>query len=404
MNYNELEGIFRGGSKDIPLNFVPRDSKACAGAMRALQEHLKELESENNELKDKIAVFENRSANDREKWQIRIMEEVQQGKDKENLLQNRLKERDEEINKWIEKFTNIEEQFKIKEGQCRHIENEIKRNREQSSVDIENLNLQIELLQKRLNEQKSEGKNSHLIIEKTEREKLLIEEELKQEKRVNQSLQSEVNFLRENSENQRISLQKNFESLEIELNKQNSEYCQKIKELEIKNKSLRDMNNNKQKQIEYLKKENSDLNKGKKTSNDQKIEALKNKTIDIPKKAPSKSLSNISNLLKTGVRNNNSPSIINKGIHKKEKSLVEAKEIQENEEDLRKNIQVCEKDLEKLHQMYKSLLNLSYNESEDLSTVRKDMTKIADEIDKKSDELYELKKRQQQYLRSKLIL
>ena len=99
MNYNELEGIFRGGSKDIPLNFVPRDSKACAGAMRALQEHLKELESENNELKDKIAVFENRSANDREKWQIRIMEEVQQGKDKENLLQNRLKERDEEINK-----------------------------------------------------------------------------------------------------------------------------------------------------------------------------------------------------------------------------------------------------------------------------------------------------------------
>ena len=52
----------------------------------------------------------------------------------------------------------------------------------------------------------------------------------------------------------------------------------------------------------------------------------------------------------------------------------------------------------------KSLLNLSYNESEDLSTVRKDMTKIADEIDKKSDELYELKKRQQQYLRSKLIL
>ena len=210
--------------------------------------------------------------------------------------------------------------------------------------------------------------------------------------------------MRENSENQRISLQKNFESLEIELNKQNSEYCQKIKELEIKNKSLRDMNKNKQKQIEYLKKENSDLNKGKKTSNDQKIEALKNKTIDIPKKAPSKSLSNISNLLKTGVRNNNSPSIINKGIHKKEKSLVEAKEIQENEEDLRKNIQVCEKDLEKLHQMYKSLLNLSYNESEDLSTVRKDMTKIADEIDKKSDELYELKKRQQQYLRSKLIL
>ena len=396
MSFDDLDSGYRGYSKDPIFNFIPKDSKACAGAMRALQDRLKGIESENIELKDKLIVLESRATNDREKWQIRMMEEVQLSKDKENLLQNRLQERDEEIKKQMQKISNMEEQLKIKETQCRHIENEIKRNHEQYSVDVESLNLQIELLQKNLHERKFEGKNSYAAVERIEREKILIEEELKQEKRINQSLQSEVNYLRENSENQRVSLQKNFENLEAELNKQNSEYYQKIKELEIKNKSMRDLNNNQQKQIEHLKKEISELIKGRKISEDQKIEILKNKGLEIPKKLPSKSLS------KPTLRSK-SPST-NKGTHKKEKSLVEPKEAQENEESLRKVIVSCEKDLEKLNQRYKSLLTLSYKESGDLSTVRKDMSKVTDEIDKKSEELYDFKKRQQHYLRAKLIL
>lgn len=396
MDINEIEGMFRGYSKEPSLSFTPKDSKACAGAMRALQERLKSIENDNSELRDKLLVLESRSTNDREKWQIRMMEEIQLSKDKENLLQNRLIERDEEIHKMSQKLSHMEEQLKIKDTQCRYAENEAKRNIEQSTVDCESLQLQIDLLQKQLNERKNQGKNTTTVIEKIEREKNLIEEELKQEKRINQSLQSEVNFLRENSEHQRVSMQKNFENLEVELNKQNSEYFQKIKELEIKNKSLRDLTANQSRQVEHLKKEIAELMKAKKNSDEQKIEILKNRGVEIQKKVPGKSMSK-------PVLRSKSPSM-QKPQHKKEKSMPELKETLESEEDLRKKIVVHEKDLEKLNQRYKSLLNLSYKESGDLSAVRKDMGKLADEIDQKSEELYDLKKKQQVFLRAKLVL
>ena len=86
-----------------------------------------------------------------------MMEEVQLFKDKEILLSNRLQEREDEIFKLASKLSHIEEQLKIKETQCRHSENEIKRNSEQYFIDVESFNLQIELLQKNLNEKKTAG-------------------------------------------------------------------------------------------------------------------------------------------------------------------------------------------------------------------------------------------------------
>ena len=61
-------------------------------------------------------------------------------------------------------------------------------------------------------------------------------------------------------------------------------------------------------------------------------------------------------------------------------------------------IEESEKNLDKLNQRYKTLLGLSYKDTSDLATVRKDMAKIADEIDLKSEELYDLKKKQQEFL------
>ncbi|OMJ75826.1 hypothetical protein SteCoe_24967 [Stentor coeruleus] len=396
MSFDDLEAGFKNFSGSS-YNYTPKDSRACAGAMRALQERLKQLENENAELKDKIVVIEGRVNNDREKWQIRMMEEFETSKQKEELLTKRLKERDEEIIKLQNRVGQMEEHVRIKETQCRYAENEVKRNTEQYRIDIESLNLQVELLQKTLNEKQAEGKSSSLNNDKLERDKTLLEEELKQEKRINQGLQSEVKFLRENSENQRMSMQKNFETMEQELTKQNIEYSQKVKELEIKTKSFKDLNNNQTKQIEHLKKEISELLKSKKQAEERKFESVKNKTIEPLKKIPAKSQSK-------PTISSKSPSIPSKTIHKKEKSLPEVKELIETEDDIRKQIINYENEVEKLNQRYKSLLNLSYKDSEDLSTVRKDITKVAEDIDKKSEELYDLKKRQQQFLRAKLAI
>ncbi|OMJ69622.1 hypothetical protein SteCoe_32601 [Stentor coeruleus] len=390
---------FESGQKNLSglnLSFTPKDSRACAGAMRALQDKLKQTEQENIELKDKIIVIEGRMNNDREKWQIRLIEEIEQAKAKEETLQKKLQKRENHIQNLEDKLKNIEEHIQIKENQCKYSESETKRSLEQYNLDIESLNIQIELLQKSLNDKQAETKNLYQSFEKHDREKALLEEELKQEKRINQSLQAEVDYLRENSEHHRLSLQKNFETIEQELTKQNTDFQQKIKELEIKNKSLRDMNNNQTKQIDHLKKEIAEFVKTKKQSDEQKIDDIKSKTLEANKRVSGKT--------QTKPIRCKSPNKNNSVNIKKQKSECELKESVETEDDVRKQVFKCENELEKLNQVYKSLLCLSCKENEDLATVRKDMSKIADEIDKKSEELYEFKKKQQQFLRAKLII
>lgn len=390
---------FESGQKNISglsLNFTPKDSRACAGAMRALQDKLKQIEVENSELKDKIIVIEGRMNNDREKWQIRLMEEIELAKEKEENLLKKIDEREDHIENLQSKLDNIEEHIKIKENQCKYSESESKRTLEQYNLDIESLNIQIELLQKSLNDKQAENKNLCQSFDKQNREKALLEEELKQEKRVNQSLQAEVNYLRENSEHNRLSLQKNFETIEQELTRQNTEFQQKIKELEIKNKSLREMNSNQTKQIDHLKKEIADFVKTKKQSDEQKVDNIKSKTIETVKRVSGKT--------QTKPIRDKSPNKTNCLTMKKQKSECDLKETPETEDDIRKQVFKCENELERLNQVYKSLLSLSYKDNEDLTAVRKDMTRIADEIDKKSEELYEFKKKQQQLLRAKLII
>jgi chromosome segregation ATPase len=389
MNFEDLENL-RSPSVGT-YNFTPKDSKACAGAMRALQEKLKDLESENIDLKDKLIVLESRSNNDREKWQTRLMEEVQLNKEKESLYSSKVHDQEEQIEKLQLRICTLEEQVKIKETQVKYAEKDSYRLMEQFKVDVESLNLQIELLQKALSEKSSESKSSGTIVDRLEREKNLITEELKQEKRISASLQSEVNFLRENHESQRTSLQKNLEALESELSKTNAELLTKVKELEIKNKSLREMNSNQNKQIEHLRKELSQLSKiGKK--NEESKDLGKNKLNESSKRAPVKSNS------RTSIRSKSPQKSLTK-----DKSLTEFKP-RESEDEVRRMIEDSEKNLDKLNQRYKTLLNLSFKETSDLATVRRDMSKIADEIDSKSEELYDLKKKQQEFLRAKLLV
>lgn len=390
MNFEDLDNL-RSPSMNT-YNFASKDSKACAGAMRALQERLKDLESENIDLKDKQIVLESRCNNDREKWQTRLMEEVQLNKEKESLYSNKLHEQEEQIERLQLRICTLEEQVKIKETQVKYAEKDTFRLMEQFKVDVESLNIQIELLQKALNEKSSETKSTSSAVDRLEREKNLIAEELKQEKRISSSLQSEVNFLRENHENQRSSLQKNLEALESNLLKNTSELTSKVKELEIKNKSLREMNSNQSRQIEHLRKEISELSKLNKRSEENKEPKDVKKQNESIKRTPVKSLS------RTNIRSKSPQKTL-----KKEKSLTGLGP-RESEDDVRKMIEESEKNLDKLNQRYKTLLGLSYKDTSDLATVRKDMAKIADEIDLKSEELYDLKKKQQEFLRAKLLV
>ena len=258
-----------------------------------------------------------------------------------------------------------------------------KRNFDQFSVDIESLTLQIDYLQKNLASKTANEQKLQKALDQAVRDKEVAEEELKQQKRINSGLQSEVNFLRENSEFQRTSLHKNLITVESELTNQNSEFAQKIKELEVKNKSLRDLNHNQNQQISHLKKEILEMNRMNEEKTLKKIDLIKTKSF--AKKPPVK--------VNTSKRRSASPKV-RESFREPEKKKVE--------EDFRKQIFNCEKEIDKLSNSYKDLICLTSSGSADLNSLRREMTRLAGDIEKKNEELYEYKKKQQEFLRERL--
>lgn len=386
---HDLEGALRTPySRDREHSPNDSNSKALAAAMKALQEKIKILEGEIVENKEKVGEMQDKHANDREKWQTRLIEEIQMAKEREHYMQNKLFDMEEDIKRLHGKLVNSEEQVKIKDIQCKYSENEVKRNAEKFAVEFESITLQLDYLQKTLNNSQMSEKKISKNLEAAVRNRELAEEELKQQKRINVSLQSEVNYLRENSDFQRNSIQKSHESMQNELTQQNLDFAQKIKELEIKNKSLRDINHNQSQQILHLKKEISELNRIGQLNSSSKIEILK--SASLKNKPPS------SQKLRSS-RNSTSPNVrkksvdLNKSLKKPEKEGV-----------FKKQISTCEREIDKLSNSYRDLISMSSQGSGDLSNLRREMAKLATDIEKKNEELFTYKKKQQDFLRAKL--
>ena len=390
---NELEGIMKTPySKDRAQSPKDSTSRALAGAMKALQEKIKILETELMDSKDLIMDLQTKHANDREKWQTRFIEEIQMKKERENYLQNKVYEMEEEVRKCHGKLQNAEEQIKIKDIQCKFVENESKRNSEKFSVDIENVTLQLDYLQKSLNSKIAAEKKIQKGLEAAARDKELAEEELKQQKRINSSLQAEVNYLRENADYQRNSIQKSHESLQSEFTQQNLEFSQRIKELEIKNKSLRDINHNQSQQILHLKKEISELNRMNELNSTSKIDLVKSNSMK--NKPPY--MQNIKN-------SNSKRRSVSPGLRKQGSDLGKStKKEQGSDDGFKKQISTCEREIDKMSSSYRDLISMSSQGSGDLSALRREMAKLATDIEKKNEELFTYKKKQQSFLRERL--
>lgn len=374
----EIDDLDLYNQRNIPTSESP--SRAVSGAMKALQDKIKLLESEVHHYKEQLLSGESKYSVDRDKWQTRLMSEIQMSKERESMLQTRVNNYTTEVQKLQKRLSQSDEQLKIKEIQCKFAESEGKRSFEQFSVDMESLTLQIEHLQKIVNTKSQQEQKMQKLFDQAVRDKEYAEEELKQQKRINAGLQSEVNFLRENSDYQRSSLQKNYETVEHELTVQNQDFLAKIKELEIKNKSLREASHNQSQQILHLKKEIGELNRMNEDKGVKKVDLIKTKSL--AKKPPVK------------LSNTKRRSVSPKGSESKKRSL--------GEEDFRKQIGLCEKEIDRLSSSYRDLICLTSSGSGDLNGLRKEMTRLASDIEKKNEELYEYKKKQQEFLRERL--
>ena len=201
-----------------------------------------------------------------------------------------------------------------------------------------------------------------------------------------------MNYLRENADYQRNSIQKSHESLQNEFTQQNLEFSQKIKELEIKNKSLRDINHNQSQHILHLKKEISEMNRINESNNTTKIELVK-----------SNSMKNKPPNMQTIKNNNNKRKSVSPSIRKQGSDLSKSsKKPMEIDVGFKKQISTCEREIDKMSSSYRDLISMSSQGSGDLSSMRREMAKLATDIERKNEELFTYKKRQQDFLRERL--
>jgi len=397
-DYSPQQGIKNPSFVESPQRNTgfPESSKAYANAMRALQDKLKLLENENSSLKARAKDSEERGLQDREKWQKRLMQELDSANEREKNLTHKLNKLEEELRKNLYTNKNLEEQVQIKETQVRYLENENNRFQEQAILDKENLKLEIDFYNKKINAFNEKEQKFNEEIERLEREKSLLQEELAQEKRVVQSLQAEVNYLRESSDNQRTSLQKNYQTLESELKKQNTEQFTQLKKLRVKHKSLRELTKQQEQQIDYLKKEVESLQNSLKESEQTKLQMLSSRG----KKPPS--FTNRPPVQKKQQRPVSAKSVTKSPRVKSKSPVPRAFSPKAPKASLSEQISKLEKEIADLNTKYRKTLHSSQEGGSDLSSLREQLSEFASKIENKTQELFNLKKKQQQVLRQQL--
>lgn len=111
-----LSSARRGDSSRLVIEGIA-ESKAVAGAIRALQVRIKALESENAALKATIADYEAKTDRDRETWKRRLLQEVSFSKDRENELLVKFQHLDAKLKAEVKRIKQAEAEFRDSEAE-----------------------------------------------------------------------------------------------------------------------------------------------------------------------------------------------------------------------------------------------------------------------------------------------
>lgn len=411
---------------------VIEESKSVASAMRALQDKIRSLDSENNALRNTIKLYEEKSKSELDRWQQKYYQDTQYSTDKEKTFFLKQRELEEELRKHITRANQMQDRLGIVETEANHLREEVKRSSDIFKIEKENWSLERENYQRTLNSKSSDEKSLLSVVKKLEGEKMIVEEELKQQKNITQAMQSELEFIQQNSETRTYSLQRNLEQIENELAKQNSDNLQKLKQVEIQNKSLVAQLEQRDKQVNFLKSELDKLQQTLKSSEAARYSLMSQtptessgksstprKTRSILKTPRPSSRQSSTSRKRSAPRSSeprtprtSTPHNRHIGGHKDElsssqslstfRSALNTDRTSDSEDSIAREISTTEREINEMNRRYKSLLQRSYENGVDLPSIRVEIGNLAQSLEAKSNELYLLKKKQSNILRDKL--
>ena len=368
-------------------------SKAYIAAMKALQEKIATIELENSSLTEKLKNAELKIIADKQDLELKLLESIQKCEKNEKIEKieksqifriNELEKTEKELTK---RNTKQEEIIKFLEKKLKYNEDNIKRITEQHNIDKENLLLEVYCLKKLMNYIKKQENFWKKKCENGKREYDLIFEELSQQKQINNSLEDELQFIRDNTDIERSRIEENYQCFKSEMIQQNQESIQLIKKLSIKNKSLQQIVNESKKKGEYYKIQYSKLSQRERASQDLKG--------GDNKKSRSKSKI-IDKRIKSDVTNSKS------SFGFCDYSNIGSISSGYEEGDINKAIKISENEIKVLNEKYKKLQDVQLDTS-GIDLHRRNLEDICVNMEKKNKELFELKKHQRDYLKLKLL-
>ena len=189
-------------------------SRAIAAAMRALQEKIRMMQTENDKLSQTLIALEDKALEDREKYQERFAEELKIQLEKEKVLTSKVIELEEEVRRGQSRTCMTEEQIKILEAQILHIESEKRRNLEQFTIDKENLMLELEHAGKQIHMQKVDEEKVMMKSKHFEIDRASLEQEIQVARTQINALQSELEHYKAHVQTLQAELQSSSKSYE----------------------------------------------------------------------------------------------------------------------------------------------------------------------------------------------
>ena len=394
----------------LSISFENENFGSSSNDQESLKNKLKTIEFENKRLMVDLEASNHRFSKEKEAY----ITQVKEAKDSENKIREELITIKEECLKYRKKNQECENKHGFIESQVEFLTKENKRLTEQYKIDKENWELKLENLKKSA---KTEDKDDYKTLISLNKAEAKIKEQ-----------NNEISELKSKNEYQKLNYQKKIDFVEGEIRKLKQEEEKYIKELEIKNKDNEEI-------ILQLKTKIKDIEKSlEKKPFDKKV----TKT---PAKKAEKSIEKASSLFEKLSKSTKSPLIQSPKAHPKSlipskrsfsniKESFSSKELKKKppssrdarierysnmpttrlhnktpsylaKENQSTQIEALEKEIAVLTGRYKYLLQMS-QDALDLLSLRSEINKIAADIEEKSNQLYALKKKQQDYLKEKI--
>ena len=363
-------------------------SKAYTLAMKALQDRIQSLETDNLRLQETLSVQESKGYQEKSKLQQRYLQDLEEAKGKETALVKKLEEMQDALHAKNREIAKLEDDCRAADGRGRGQEDERRKAFSRLQDELEQRTAQVEHLRKQLDSKGNELQTTQQLLAKSEADSRVLQEQYERSQELVSTLQGELEFIRSNGQAQRHTLQKNLSHVETELGKQNADYLQRMRQLEVKNKHLTDLAESQKSQLDYLKQEMLELQRMNRQSEEARLAMLQGKGRSTPD-----SVDLGEHEKKQRTHRVKRP----ESTHRSKRSSPLPKEAEESEETTEERL---EREIAAYNRQYKSLLHKSQEPGADLASLRVELNSVAAAMEAKSNHLYSLKK-QRSFTRDK---